>query len=131
VDGTLAKGRCTGIEASGAAMAVVVLCVEDDPALLELNRLVLRQAGYVFVGATKPDEAVIALKMIRVDAIVTDQSFAKTGIGDFVARLRSVQPGVPVVVYSGTEPHDSSSVTTCDSSRRAEAQKDCWKRSMR
>ena len=49
-----------------------ILIVEDDPASLKLARAVLESGGHLVTFATTADQAILALKAARPDAILLD-----------------------------------------------------------
>jgi two-component system, OmpR family, alkaline phosphatase synthesis response regulator PhoP len=78
-----------------------VLCIDDDPKILELHRAVLGRSGYNVLTAV---DGLIGLTLTRthhVDAVVLD--FAMAGMdGNAIAEaLIREQPNLPVVVWTG------------------------------
>ena len=78
----------------------VVLCIEDEPAHLELNQIHLSRAGYSVICASSPKDALATLALSTVDVIVSDQSFRCMNPGELIRQIRALQPGVPILIYS-------------------------------
>jgi len=80
-----------------------VLVVEDEPMLLELCRTVLERAGMRVHAAAYPDEALRLAGEggLRPDVLVTDVVMPGIGGPELAERLRTLLPGLPVVMVSG------------------------------
>ena len=81
-----------------------ILCVDDNPVLLSLRQIILRQAGYqVFVSTSGPKALVIA-KTRRVDLALVDYDMPDMNGFVIAALLRWIQPTTKIVIVSA---HDS------------------------
>lgn len=81
----------------------VVLIVDDEPLLVSLAEDVLAELGYEPVGYGSSVAALAAFEAdpSRFDAVVTDQTMPDlTGL-ELAARLRVIQPSLPVILCSG------------------------------
>jgi CheY-like chemotaxis protein len=78
-----------------------VLCIDDDPRVLELHKSVLGRSGYTVLTALDGLSGIALTRTHLIDAIVLD--FTMAGMdGSAVAQvLTKEQPKVPVVVCSG------------------------------
>lgn len=82
-----------------------VLCIDDDPRVLEIQKALLEASGYRVL--TAPDGAIgIAISRKRsVDVVVLDfNNFNMTGMDGYqtAAVLLKWQPTLPVVICSGS-----------------------------
>lgn len=82
-----------------------ILLVEDDPAVLESTRLLLRRRGFNVATATSGDEAIVQIKhkFIEPDVILSDYHLpgGETGI-DVVRRIRNVvRDDTPAIMLTG------------------------------
>ena len=50
----------------------VILCVDDDPEILEVLKMVLEKAGFAVETATSKEEGLVAYDRRRPDAMVVD-----------------------------------------------------------
>jgi len=81
-----------------------VLLIDDNPVQLRAREAVLRNAGFETHVATTQESALAALRgeaSAGIGAIVTDHIMPGSGGADFVRLLRTVRPGVPVIVITG------------------------------
>jgi len=78
-----------------------VLCIDDDPNILEVQKNLLEANGYTVLAAPDGATGIALARRDKPDAIVLD--FKMPGMdGNQVAEvLMKEQPNVPVVVYSG------------------------------
>jgi two-component system cell cycle sensor histidine kinase/response regulator CckA len=78
-----------------------ILLLEDDPLVRELVTQILRARGYDVIVTARPSEAIAAAERRRFDLLVSDVVMPEM-MGDAVAaRLRTIQPALPVVFMSG------------------------------
>ncbi|HKT25986.1 MAG TPA: response regulator [Terriglobales bacterium] len=78
-----------------------ILCVDDDPRINELNEIVLGRAGYEVQIALSPSDALERFAADRFDLVITDLFSSASSDADFIRKLRSVDPKVPVIIVSG------------------------------
>ncbi len=79
----------------------VVLCVEDDAAVLQLHTIVLERAGYDVVAAANGAEALDIFRSRPIDIVVSDH--VHTGGADIVLfrDMKRFDPSVPILLVSG------------------------------
>ena len=79
-----------------------VLCVDDEPSLLEICKIFLEKSGDLAVaGETSAETALIRLQAERFDAIVSDyQMLGMDGI-TFLKKIRSSGDKTPVIIFTG------------------------------
>jgi PAS domain S-box-containing protein len=94
----------------GGAVAVsfrgqgeTILLVDDEAAVREMGRIVLRRLNFNPVTATDGADGLIHAAMLRdeLHAVITDLQMPHTDGLEFVRALRRMLPHVPVVVASG------------------------------
>jgi DNA-binding response OmpR family regulator len=89
---------------SGTLKAVptrTVLCIDDDPDLLQMSRTYLEAAGYRVLSARTGEDGLAEMTAGPVDAVVVDYHMPFM-TGEQVAReVRRLYPGVPIVLFSG------------------------------
>ena len=78
-----------------------VLCIDDDPRILELQQAVLGGSGYTVLTALDGLTGIALTSTHSIDAVVLD--FTMEGMdGNAVAQaLMREHPKLPVVVFSG------------------------------
>jgi CheY-like chemotaxis protein len=79
----------------------VVLCVDDDAALLALRCLVLSRAGYEVLTAADGAAALELFRCIQVDLVITDYWLPGLSGTQLAAEMKRLKPAIPVVLFSG------------------------------
>lgn len=77
-----------------------ILCIDDEPKLVDLKRAILERAGHVVTCATSAHEAFDLLANQSFDAIVTDWRLGDD-TGRAVLQSARAHSNAPVVVVSG------------------------------
>ena len=82
-----------------------VLIADDQPAVLDALRLLLKEEGYRIVTATRPVEILKAVEAQTLDAVVMDLNYARdTTSGreglDVLARVRALDATLPIIVMT-------------------------------
>jgi CheY-like chemotaxis protein len=86
-----------------AALAPLILLVDDDADFLEINRHILEARGYRVVCAEDPDAALAALQRARPRLIVTDLMMKSLDSGFSFARQVKDDPryaDLPVIIVT-------------------------------
>ena len=80
-----------------------IVCVDDEPVLLDLQAELLRSLGYEVTTFSSSHEALHSLESdpMAADLLLTDQTMPElTGV-DLIQRVRAVRPELPVVLCTG------------------------------
>lgn len=80
-----------------------VLCVDDDPAILQLHQRLLEGAGYFVLSAHSGAEALELLVRDHVDVVVLDNAMPGMNGDELAVQLRRRYPKLPLVAVSGVE----------------------------
>jgi two-component system, probable response regulator PhcQ len=83
------------------ADVTTILCVDDEPEVLESLRRTLRREPYRLLTATSAAEAFDIVAIERVDVIVSDIDMPGTNGLELVARIRRDQPAIVRVLLTG------------------------------
>jgi DNA-binding response OmpR family regulator len=80
----------------------VILCVEDEPTLLELRKLQLEQGGYQVHTARSADEAFAIFSTANIDLLLTDYLLPHVNGVALGFLMKRSKPDLTVVVISGS-----------------------------
>ena len=81
----------------------VILCIDDDPDLLESLRVILTASGYAFEAASSAEEGVKMYKRSAPDLIIVDLMMEEIDAGtSFVTQLKALGNQAPIYLLSST-----------------------------
>jgi CheY-like chemotaxis protein len=81
---------------------VTILCIDDDPKMLQVHKAVLSTKGYTVMTAPDGPTGIAMARMHSIDVVITDFQMPPGMDGSEVARLLMLEkPMLPVVIYSG------------------------------
>ncbi|MBN2375528.1 MAG: response regulator [Sedimentisphaerales bacterium] len=89
----------------------VIMCVDDDPDILECLRVVLEANDYVVAEAGSAEEALKVFKESRPDLIISDMMMEEIDAGtNFVKELKLLGNSAPIYMLSSAG--DNLNLTT-------------------
>ena len=77
-----------------------ILCVDDDPGVISLKRIILEQAGFEVTTCISAEDAIREIERIAFDGVVTDWRLGRER-GRAIVEAAKAHFAVPVVVVSG------------------------------
>lgn len=83
-----------------------ILVVDDEPEVRSFMSDALGTFGYQVGAARDADEAFALVARSRFDLVVSDLRLPGLGGWDFAARLRSIDPVLPLIMLTGSAPGD-------------------------
>ncbi|MGM0611863.1 MAG: PAS domain S-box protein [Thermodesulfobacteriota bacterium] len=80
-----------------------ILLVEDEPAILEMGKKIIRRLGYKVLSAERPEAAVqlAAEYKGKIDLLITDVVMPEMNGRDLALRVARSQPGLKILYMSG------------------------------
>jgi signal transduction histidine kinase/CheY-like chemotaxis protein len=80
-----------------------ILLIEEEPEVLELGRAVLEGAGFRVLATDDPREGIALFRAqpAQIDAVILDLTMRPLGGEEVLAELRSIRPGLPVLLSTG------------------------------
>ena len=90
---------------------VTVLCVDDDPDLVEMTAVLLEAADEQFetITETDPCAALDRLEADPIDCVVSDYEMPGMDGIDLLVAVRDRHPDLPFVLFTGTGSEDVAS----------------------
>jgi CheY-like chemotaxis protein len=79
----------------------VILCIDDEALNTFTRKLVLESAGYSVLVAQSGQEGLTILKSEPVDAVIVDYLMPEMNGGQVAEQIRSIRPGIPILMLSG------------------------------
>jgi len=81
----------------------MLLCVDDNPGVLEYERALFERSGYMVVTAASPREGLKLALMSKFDAVLLDYRMPEMDGHQFASEMRRIRPEIPVVMVSSEE----------------------------
>jgi len=91
---------------SDSTVGPLVLCVDDDTAILSSLRRTLRGEPYEVVTVSSAAQALVSLRKRPVDVIVSDEYMPGVPGCEFLAEVRDRWPDTGCVILTGHLEHD-------------------------
>jgi signal transduction histidine kinase len=90
--------------AVGPCRGQLILLVDDEQAILQLTRTTLENYGYRVITAANGQEAIVCVEERKreIELLITDTDMPLLGGLTAVRKIRSIVPGIPVIIASGT-----------------------------
>ena len=89
----------------------VILCVDDDPDILESLKLILESDGYQVLTATTGEEGVVIYRQQQPDLIIVDLMMEEVDAGNiFVKELKAMGCACPIYMLTSMGDHYSASI---------------------
>ena len=81
----------------------MLLCVDDSHAILEYERRIFEQSGYMVVTEVSPRRGLRLATLFRFDAVLLDYHMPEMNGHELAYEIRRLRPDTPVVMVSGSE----------------------------
>ena len=80
-----------------------ILFVDDESAIVDIQKQILEQLGYTVTGRTSSTEALEAFRSMpeKFDLIITDMTMPSISGDKFAQKIRKIRPDVPVILCTG------------------------------
>src|SRR5579864_5022021 len=79
----------------------VVLCVDDEPAILHPLEILLKRRGFHVVTAQDGPSAIELFRQIKFHAVILDYSMPGMSGGEVAQVLRQENKTVPIILHTG------------------------------
>jgi len=91
-----------------------VLCVDDNPDVLELQKCILEHSGYEVLLASNGADGISLAKDREVDLVLLDYEMPLMKGTEVAQRLRDMLPALPIIIVSGSDlPEDATLLADC------------------
>ena len=91
----------------------VILCVNENSAILYSHYKILQGAGYGVLSATDGEQALSMFEAYPVDLVLLDYAMYGTGSGVVADKIKQRKPNIPVIAVSAS-PVTEESLTSAD-----------------
>lgn len=81
----------------------LILCIDDDPAILSYEKALLERAGYSVTTAASAQEGLVLVTRCKFDAVLLDYEMPGMNGCNVAFEIRRVRPELAVILLSGSE----------------------------
>ncbi len=84
----------------------LILCVDDDPDILEFLQIVLEREGFAFTGAASAEEGLLAYRAQKPDLLILDLMMEEVDAGtSMIKELKLFGNQAPIFMLSSVGDH--------------------------
>jgi CheY-like chemotaxis protein len=81
----------------------VILCIDDDDAILRYEKALLERHGYDVLAATSGEQGLRLLAMCHCDAVLLDYEMPGMKGHEVASEIKLRQPDLVIILLSGSE----------------------------
>lgn len=81
----------------------LLLCVDDSQAILDYERRMLEQSGYMVITEASALRGLRLATLFEFDAVLLDYHMPEMNGHELACEIRRLRPNTPVVMVSGSE----------------------------
>jgi CheY-like chemotaxis protein len=81
----------------------VILCIDDDDAILRYETALLERNGYDVLTATSGEQGLRLVAMCHCDAVLLDYEMPGRKGHEVASEIRLMRPGLVIILLSGSE----------------------------
>jgi CheY-like chemotaxis protein len=93
----------TAMAASRSTARRRVLCVDDNPDVLEFQKCILEHSGYEVLLASNGADGISLAEGRKVDLALLDYEMPLMMGSEVAQRLRDILPALPIIIVSGSD----------------------------
>jgi DNA-binding NtrC family response regulator len=92
----------------------LVLCVDDDAAILDITKAILERKGFSVITALDWRHAIEAIKNHPIDLVILDYEMPELKGHEVAIMIRRVNADVPLILHSGASSIPEVAIRTTD-----------------
>ena len=81
----------------------LILCIDDDAAILSYEKALLERSGYSVITAASAQRGLGLVTMYKFDAVLLDYEMPGMNGCDVAVEIKRVRPELAVILLSGSE----------------------------
>jgi len=81
----------------------LILCIDDDPAILFYEKALLERSGYSVTTAASAQEGLVLVTACKFDAVLLDYEMPGMNGCNVAFEIKRVRPELAVILLSGSE----------------------------
>lgn len=81
-------------------LALTLLCIDDEPTVLTIRKMVLESVGYKVLLAESGPIGLRLLQSEKVNTVILDYKMPEMNGSEVAERIRAMLPGMPIIMLS-------------------------------
>jgi CheY-like chemotaxis protein len=81
-------------------MSLTLLCIDDEPTVLTVRKMLLESKGYRVLLANSGPEGLSILLSEHVHTVIVDYKMPEMNGAEVAERIRKLRPGMPIIMLS-------------------------------
>ncbi len=81
----------------------VILCVDDEPMILQYETALLEMSGYAVLAASSGEEALRLVNTCAFDAVILDYGMPGMSGQEIAREIKRVRPRLAIILVSGSD----------------------------
>ena len=81
----------------------VILCVDDDEAILQYEKTLLELSGYAVLTASSGKQALQLVTISELDVVILDYGMPRMSGYEIAREIRLARPRLPIILLSGSD----------------------------
>jgi CheY-like chemotaxis protein len=81
----------------------VILCVDDDEAILQYEKTLLELSGYAVLTASSGKQALQLVTTSELDVVILDYGMPEMSGHEIALEIRLARPRLPIILLSGSD----------------------------
>ena len=81
----------------------IILCIDDDEAILRYEKALLERSGYATITASSPQQGLNLVRMCKCDAVLLDYEMPGMNGQEVAIEIKRLRPELKVILVSGSE----------------------------
>lgn len=81
-------------------MALTLLCIDDEPTVLTIRKMLLESVGYKVLLAESGPIGLKLLQSEKVNTVILDYKMPEMNGDEVAERIRAMLPGMPIIMLS-------------------------------
>ena len=81
----------------------IILCIDDDEAVLRYEKALLERSGYAVLTAASPQQGLRLATMCKCDAVLLDYEMPGMNGHEVASAIKLVRPDLLVILLSGSD----------------------------
>lgn len=81
----------------------VILCVDDDDAILQYEKTLLELSGYAVLTASSGKQALQLVTTSELDVVILDYGMPEMSGHEIALEIRLARPRLPIILLSGSD----------------------------